>query len=26
MIRDGEIIDGKTIATLLIYERFYRGK
>ncbi len=26
MIGDGRIIDGKTIATLLAYERFYRGK
>jgi ADP-ribose pyrophosphatase len=24
MIRDGEIVDGKTIATLLMYERFHR--
>ena len=24
MIRDGRIIDGKTIATLLLYERFHR--
>jgi ADP-ribose pyrophosphatase len=26
MIRDGEIHDGKTIATLLMYEKFYRPK
>lgn len=26
MIRHGEIIDGKTIATLLMYERFQRGR
>jgi ADP-ribose pyrophosphatase len=26
MIRDGQIVDGKTIATLLIYERFFKGK
>jgi ADP-ribose pyrophosphatase len=25
-IRSGEIVDSKTIATLLMYERFYRGK
>jgi ADP-ribose pyrophosphatase len=25
MIRDGQIHDGKTIATILMYERFYRG-
>ncbi len=25
MIRDGRIHDGKTIATLLMYERFFRG-
>src|SRR5215469_9357516 len=24
MIRDGRIVDGKTIATLLMYDRFYR--
>jgi len=26
MIRDGRIHDGKTIATLFMYERFFRGK
>lgn len=26
MIRDGQIHDGKTIATLLMYDRFFRGK
>jgi ADP-ribose pyrophosphatase len=26
MIRSGEIIDGKTIATLLMYERFHRSQ
>jgi ADP-ribose pyrophosphatase len=26
MIRDGQIQDAKTIATLLMYERFYRGE
>jgi ADP-ribose pyrophosphatase len=26
MIRTGEIVDGKTIATLLMYERFHTGK
>ena len=26
MIQDGRIHDGKTIATLLMYERFHRGK
>ena len=25
MIRDGRIIDGKTVAALLMYERFHRG-
>ena len=25
MIRDGRIVDGKTIATLLMYERFFKG-
>jgi ADP-ribose pyrophosphatase len=25
MIRDGQIFDGKTIATLLMHERFFRG-
>lgn len=25
MIKDGRIVDGKTIATLLAYERFFRG-
>jgi ADP-ribose pyrophosphatase len=26
MIRTGQIHDGKTIATLLMYDRFYRGR
>jgi ADP-ribose pyrophosphatase len=26
MIQNGEIADGKTIATLLMYDRFHRGK
>jgi hypothetical protein len=26
MIRDGRIHDGKTIATLLLYDRFHRRK
>jgi ADP-ribose pyrophosphatase len=26
MIRDGRIHDGKTIATLLMYERFFAGR
>jgi ADP-ribose pyrophosphatase len=26
MIRSGEIHDGKTIATLLMYDRFHRGR
>ena len=26
MIRDGQIVDGKTIAALLTYERFHRGR
>ena len=25
MIKDGRIHDGKTIATLLLYDRFFRG-
>jgi ADP-ribose pyrophosphatase len=25
MIKDGQILDGKTIATLLMFEKFYRG-
>jgi hypothetical protein len=25
-IRDGQIIDGKTIAALLMYDRFYRDR
>ena len=26
MVRDGQIADGKTVATLLWYDRFFRGK
>jgi hypothetical protein len=26
MIRDGQIYDGKTIASLLMYERFFRER